>query len=287
MNTQRSSAAPKLGTPVPSWTSRPRPPRTPMIGRYCRLEPLNPPLHARDLHEADREDVERRNWTWLTVDPPADFAAYRIWLDKAAAGDDPLFHAIIDAATGRAVGLANFKRIDPGNGVLEVGHVFFAPSIQKTRIGSEAMFLMMQRVFDELGYRRYEWNCDSQNAASRKAAVRYGFKFEGIFRQAQISKGRNRDTVWFSMLDSEWPAIRAAFESSSRNTTWRNTAMPASLSLRQGMATKLFPPFALKICAFSTAISSSVSRQSAAKPGVTTARFFTPLSARFFTVSSV
>jgi RimJ/RimL family protein N-acetyltransferase len=184
-----------------------------MLGRYCRLEPLNPPLHARDLHEADREDVKRRNWTWLTVDPPADFAAYRAWLDKAAGGDDPLFFAIIDAASDRAVGLANFKRIDPGNGVLEVGHVFFAPSIQKTRIGSEAMFLMMRRVFDELGYRRYEWNCDSHNAASRKAAVRYGFKFEVIHRQAMISKGRNRDTVWFSMLDSEWPAIRAAFES--------------------------------------------------------------------------
>ena len=212
MSSGRNPDPRPVGAPLPGWTARPRPPRTPMTGRYCRLEPLDARRHARDLHEADCEDAERRNWTWLTIDPPADFAAYSVWLEKAAAGDDPLFHAIIDAATDRAVGLANFKRIDPANGVVEVGHVFFAPSIQKSRIGTEAMFLMMQRVFDELGYRRYEWNCDSHNAASRKAAERYGFRFEGIFRQAMISKGRNRDTVWFSMLDSEWPAIKVAFE---------------------------------------------------------------------------
>ena len=123
-----------------------------------------------------------------------------------------MFHAIIDRETGKAVGVASFMRMDPANGVIEVGHIHYAPVMRRTPAGTEAMFLMMRRAFDELGYRRYEWKCDSLNAPSRRAAERYGFTFEGIFRQAVIYKKRNRDTAWFAIIDRDWPAIKRAFE---------------------------------------------------------------------------
>ncbi len=126
--------------------------------------------------------------------------------------DDPLFHTIVDLATGKAVGVATFMRIDRAHGVIEVGNINYSPLLQRTPAATEAMFLMMRRVFDELGYRRYEWKCDSLNAPSRAAALRLGFQFEGIFRQAVVYKGRNRDTAWFSMIDSEWPALKRAYE---------------------------------------------------------------------------
>jgi len=126
--------------------------------------------------------------------------------------DDPLFHAIVDSKSGKAVGVAAYMRIDRDNGVIEVGHLNFSPRLQATTAATEAMYLMMRRAFDELGYRRYEWKCDSLNEGSRRAAVRLGFVFEGIFRQAVVYKGRNRDTAWYSVLDSEWPALRAGFE---------------------------------------------------------------------------
>jgi RimJ/RimL family protein N-acetyltransferase len=129
-----------------------------------------------------------------------------------AKGDDPLFHTIVDNQTGKAVGVATFMRIDRANGVIEVGNINYSPLLQRTPAATEAMFLMMRRVFDELGYRRYEWKCDSLNAPSRAAALRLGFQFEGIFRQAVVYKGRNRDTAWFSIIDREWPALRGAYE---------------------------------------------------------------------------
>jgi RimJ/RimL family protein N-acetyltransferase len=216
---QGGQAAPECRTPfgqpigasLPGWTPRPRPPRAAMVGRYCRVEPLDPDRHAADLHEANREDSGAM-WTYLSVGPFEDEATYRAWLEQVAPGENPLFHAIVDQATGRAVGLAAYLRIDPPNGVIEVGHLQFSPRLQRTRAATEAMYLMMRRAFDELGYRRYEWKCDSLNAPSRAAAERYGFLFEGIFRQAIVYKGRSRDTAWFSILDSEWPPIRDAFE---------------------------------------------------------------------------
>ena len=201
-----------VGFPVPGWTPRPRPRRAPMVGRYCRVEPLDVARHAAELYEASRADVEGRNWTYLSVGPFDAFEPYRDWLASVVAGDDPLFHAIVDAATGRAVGVAAYMRVDPPNGVIEVGHINYAPALQRTPAATEAMYLMMRRVFDELGYRRYEWKCDALNAPSRAAAERLGFRFEGIFRQAVVYKGRNRDTAWFSIVDSEWPALRDAFE---------------------------------------------------------------------------
>jgi len=200
------------GAALPNWTPRPRPPQTPMEGRFCRLEPLDPAEHARELFEANSLDRDNRNWTYLSVGPFADFDSYRAWLEQVAKGPDPVFHSIIDRATGKAAGVASFMRIDPPNGVIEVGHINYSPLLQRKPAATEAMFLMMHRAFDELGYRRYEWKCDSLNAASRAAALRLGFQYEGLFRQAVVYKGRSRDTAWFSIIDSEWPALRSAYE---------------------------------------------------------------------------
>jgi RimJ/RimL family protein N-acetyltransferase len=200
-----------VGAPIPDWQPRPRPPRTPMVGRFCRVEPLDIARHAAELFDANSDDASGANWTYLGIDAPPDFAAYRGWLEKMAAGDDPLFHAIVDG-TGRAVGVATLMRIDPANGVIEVGNINYSPRLQRKPAATEAMYLMMRRSFDELGYRRYEWKCDDLNAPSRAAAARLGFRYEGIFLQAVVYKGRNRDTAWFSITDKEWPAVKAGFE---------------------------------------------------------------------------
>ena len=201
-----------IGPPVTGWTERARPPRTPLTGRYCRLEPVDVERHAADLHQAFSEAADGRDWTYLFVGPFSDFASYRAYLVKATAGDDPLHLSIIDLASGKAVGTAALMRIDPAHGVIEVGHITYSPWLQRTAAATEAMYLLLRRVFDELGYRRYEWKCDDNNLRSRAAAVRYGFQFEGIFRQAIVYKERSRDTAWFSIIDSEWPAIRSGFE---------------------------------------------------------------------------
>ncbi len=212
MTEHRNHLGQPIGFPLPDWRERPRPPRTPMAGRFCRLEPLEAARHADQLWDATQLDKDGRNWTYLPVGPFADAGAFRTWADGASVGDDPVFFAVIDAATGRAVGYASFMRIDPKGGVIEVGHINYTPALQRKPAATEAMYLMMRRVFDELGYRRYEWKCDSLNAPSRAAAARLGFAYEGLFRQNVVTKGRNRDTTWFSILDSEWPALKAAFE---------------------------------------------------------------------------
>lgn len=207
----RNALGQEIGEPVTGWRPRPLPPRTAMTGRYCQIEPLDPARHAADLAAANAADGDGRNWTYLSYGPFADAGNYRVWLDRVAARDDPLFHAVIDRRTGTALGVASFRRSDAANGVIEVGHINFSPLLQRTAAATEAMALMMARTFEELGYRRYEWKCDSLNAASPAAAQRLGFRFEGIFRQALVVKGRNRDTAWFSILDSEWPALKEAF----------------------------------------------------------------------------
>ncbi|QVQ28992.1 GNAT family N-acetyltransferase [Achromobacter deleyi] len=201
-----------IGPDLAGWTARPRPPLTPAAGRYCRLEPLSAERHAADLYQAFSQAPDDSDWTYMSVGPFADAAAYRKFAEGAQAGNDPLHHAIIDLKTGRAIGTLALMRIDPANGVIEVGFVSFSRQLKRTRIATEAQFLLMRRAFDELGYRRYEWKCDSLNAPSRAAASRLGFQFEGIFRQATVYKGRSRDTAWFSIIDSEWPALRAAYE---------------------------------------------------------------------------
>ncbi len=221
-----------VGVPVPGWTPRPLPPRTAMEGRFCRVEPVDPARHAKDLHDAFA-DAPPGTWTYLPDDLNAlpTVQAWRDWLQTAAASTDFVWHAIVDAASGRAVGLSTYLRIDRANGSIEVGGVIFSPRLQRQPAATEAMFLMMRRVFDELGYRRYEWKCDSLNAPSRAAALRLGFTFEGTFRQHMAYRGRNRDTDWFSILDGEWPRRRAMFEQWLRPENFDDTGrQKASLS---------------------------------------------------------
>jgi len=201
-----------IGDLVTDWVTRPRPPKTAIEGLYCRLEPIDPTRHTEDLYNAFRADTTGQDWTYLSHGPYHSADAFHGWLVGSALGDDPLFYAVVDRTSGRALGMLSYLRIEPTVGVIEVGHVTFSPALQQTVASTEAQFLMMQRAFDELGYRRYEWKCDDLNTPSRRAAIRLGFQFEGVFRQATIYKGRNRDTAWYAILDRDWPRLRAAFE---------------------------------------------------------------------------
>lgn len=196
-----------IGLPVAGWTARQPPPHLPMIGRFCRVVPVER-AHADALFDAYGEAADARDWTYLAHEPPGARDDYRAWIATMAANPDVLLHAIIVGE--RPLGVAAFMRIDPVHGTIEVGSINYAPALQRTAAATEAMILMMRRVFDELGYRRYEWKCDALNARSRAAAQRLGFGYEGTFRQAMVTKGRNRDTAWFSTIDADWPAIRAA-----------------------------------------------------------------------------
>ena len=198
-----------IGPAVAAWRAPPRPPRAALAGRFCRLEPLAVARHGAQLYEANAHDRDGRMWTYLFSGPFATRAEYLEWLEPKQRSEDPLYFAIVDQGSGRASGLASYLRIDPPHGVIEVGHLAFSPLLQRTAAATEAMYLMMQNAF-ALGYRRYEWKCDSLNAASRRAAERLGFRFEGIFRQAVIYKGRSRDTAWYSIIDAEWPALHGA-----------------------------------------------------------------------------
>lgn len=199
-----------IGAPLTIALPRPRPPRTPMQGRWCAVVPLDPDAHAAALYAAYAADREGRIWTYLPTGPFADLASYRAWMDQTCLTDDPLFHTIL--VDGQPLGVASLMRIDPAHGVIEVGHINFSPALSQTRAATEAMFLMMSRAFDELGYRRYEWKCDALNAPSRRAALRLGFTYEGTFRQATTYKGRNRDTAWFAITDGDWPRLKAGFQ---------------------------------------------------------------------------
>lgn len=208
---RRNEFGQPVGPEVPDWQAPPRPPRAIMTGRFCRLEPLDAARHAAALHAACALDRDGRMWTYLFDGPFATEVGFRAWLERRERSEDPLFFAIVDAATGRATGLASYLRIDPPHGVVEVGHLAFSPLLQRTTAATEAMYLMMRNAF-ALGYRRYEWKCDALNGPSRQAAERLGFRFEGIFRQAIVYKGRSRDTAWYAVIDREWPALARGFE---------------------------------------------------------------------------
>lgn len=199
-----------IGAPVEDWAPPPHPPAAPLEGRYCRLEPLDLERHASQLFQAYSMD-DGRMWTYLPYGPFANLEDFEVHVERFAGRDDPQFYAIVDRTAGRATGVASYLRIDPAMGVIEVGHLAYSPLLQRTATATEAMYLLMRNAFS-LGYRRYEWKCDSFNLPSRAAAERLGFQYEGTFRQAVVTKGRNRDTAWFSILDSEWPTLRQTFE---------------------------------------------------------------------------
>ena len=201
-----------IGEPLGNWTARARPSRSTMAGRYCRLEPVDVLRHGSELYEAYAAVPDASDWTYMPVGPFPDLASYQEFLQQATTSEDPLHYAIIDIASGKAVGTIALMRITPQHGVVEIGAVTYSRALMRRPAATETMFLLMKHVFDELGYRRCEWKCDHLNSRSRQAALRYGFTFEGIFRQAIAYKGRSRDTAWFSLLDREWPAIRKGYE---------------------------------------------------------------------------
>jgi RimJ/RimL family protein N-acetyltransferase len=200
-----------LGEALPHWTRRAPPRPVTIDGRFCRIEPLDTKRHGNDLVAAFR-DTDESSWVYLFIGPFADDAGILNWITESANSKDYIYRAIIDRRTGRAAGRCAYMRPDPANGVVEIGSIHYSDSLKRTPATTEAMFLLMRHVFDDLGYRRYEWKCNSFNAPSRRTALRLGFRFEGIFRNHMVVKGHNRDTAWFSILDSEWPALKSAYE---------------------------------------------------------------------------
>lgn len=200
-----------VGFPTDACVAK-RPERRTLRGRYTSLVPLDAATHADSLWSELRAPENQHLWTWLFNGPYTDREAFVADLTAKAASNDPLFFAIIDHESGGAIGYASYLRVEPAHRCVEVGNILFAPRLQRTRGATEAMYLMARHVFDDLGYRRYEWKCDALNAPSRRAALRLGYTFEGVFRQHMIVKGRNRDTAWYAMLDTEWPARKEAFE---------------------------------------------------------------------------
>lgn len=199
-----------VGDPVDGWTPRPTPDGTSLDGRWCRLDRLDPARHGADLIEGFAAAPDDRDWTWWRTARPATPEAFRQYVETNASQPGLMPYAIIDRAHGRAAGHAAFLNIDAANGSIEIGMINFTPALRRHRAGTEALFLMLRHAFDTLGYRRCEWQCNSLNLPSRATAARLGFTFEGIFRQRAVTQGRNRDTAWYSMLDHEWPAHRAA-----------------------------------------------------------------------------
>ena len=195
-----------------TWTARPRPERKALEGRYVRLEPLSAARHGDGLFEAATVGNADERFRWLGEVAPDSRAAFQPWLEMAEASADPLYFACIDQASGAVAGRQTFMRIDAANGVAEIGNIHWGPLMQRRPSATEAHYLFMRYVFDDLGYRRWEWKCNNHNKPSKRAAHRFGFTFEGVFRQHMVIKGRNRDTAWYSIIDTEWPALREAYE---------------------------------------------------------------------------
>lgn len=195
-----------------NWNGVPRPERITLEGHYARIEPLDPARHGNDLFTSAQAPGAEDRFRYLFEDAPADHAALSPWLEKAASGTDPLFFATIDKRTGRAEGRQALMRIDSTHGVIEIGSILWGPAIARSRVTTETLYLFASYVFDTLGYRRFEWKCNNLNEPSKRAAERFGFTFEGIFRQHMVAKGRNRDTAWFAMTDTDWPRLKAGYE---------------------------------------------------------------------------
>ena len=201
-----------VGEPMPDWRGARRPDGRTLEGRYCCLEVLDPVRHAEDLYAAFSEDRTGELWTYMVDGPYSSFDTFLAAVEKAGTARGFLYYAVLEKSTGLALGRAAYLRVDPVMGNMEVGSIAYSPRLQRTNMATEAVYLMLRHAFDDLGYRRCEWKCDSLNAASRRAAVRLGFSYEGLFRQAMVYKGRNRDTAWYAMVDGDWPGIRQGVE---------------------------------------------------------------------------
>ncbi|WP_252273743.1 GNAT family N-acetyltransferase [Pseudomonas subflava] len=200
-----------MSADLSQWQPRPFPPHDPLQGRFIRLEPLDTARHGDDLWQA-LQGPDPALWDYLPYGPFTERTTFDAWLAANAASRDPQFYAMVEQAGGRALGLLAYLRITPKDGCIELGHVAFGGAMQRTPGATEAVFLLARNAFDELGYRRFEWKCNSRNARSRRAVERFGFSYEGLFRQHMVVKGESRDTAWFSIIDSEWPQCRAAFQ---------------------------------------------------------------------------
>jgi RimJ/RimL family protein N-acetyltransferase len=202
-----------IGFSIENWANRQRPSaKTILQGKYCVLEPLNIEAHSEPLFQSITMNNDGASWTYLPYGPCHTLESFQLWLKTTTSDKDTLLYTIIDARTQVPVGISGYLRINPEDGVIEIGHLHFSKFLQKTPAATEAMYLMMQLAFDDLKYRRYEWKCDSLNQPSREAAIRLGFIFEGIFRQHMVRKNRNRDTAWFSITDTEWPKLKNKFQ---------------------------------------------------------------------------
>lgn len=195
-----------------TWNGAPRPERITLEGRFARIEPLDPARHGAELFASAQAPGAEDRFRYLFESAPADQAAFTPWLEKAASSTDPLFFAVIDKRTGRAEGRQALMRIDSAHGVIEIGSILWGPAIARSPVTTETLYLFASYVFDTLGYRRFEWKCNNLNEPSKRAAERFGFTFEGIFRQHMVAKGQNRDTAWFAMIDADWPRLKAGYE---------------------------------------------------------------------------
>ena len=201
----------RVGEPVDARPAQ-RPQRIPLAGRYVDVVPVDASAHGDSMYVSATGPGTETIWTYLSVGPWPDRASLDGWLRQSECAEDPFVYALVEKTSGRALGIATYMRIEPAHRVIEVGGIWFTPALQRTRAATEAMYLMATNAFEVLRYRRYEWKCNAFNEPSKRAALRLGFTYEGLFRQHMIARGRNRDTAWFSMLDAEWPARREAFE---------------------------------------------------------------------------
>ena len=199
-----------IGVAVVDWKAPPIPLAAPLQGGYARVEPLDVATHSDSLFAAFAQDRVEQGWTYMGYGPFVDKTQFDEWLVGSCLGADPMFFSILEQGSGTALGMASFMNINPAGGSIEVGNIHFSPSLRRTRVATDAMYVMMRYAF-EMGYRRYEWKCNAFNAASRAAALRFGFSYEGVFRQATIYKQRNRDTAWYAAIDQEWPQLKGAF----------------------------------------------------------------------------
>lgn len=218
-----------VGRLVLNWSPRLLPQRIQLDGNHCQIKPLDI-SHAESLYQSFSQSPDKRSWTWLSDEAPQNLQQYKNWVHHVTQKSDPLFFTIFAKQNGAAIGVFSLMRIDANNGVVEVGHVHFSTLLSGTIMSTEAHWLLMQYVFNSLGYRRYEWKCNSLNNPSHRAALRLGFHYEGRFRNALVTKGRNRDTDWFSIIDSEWPMVNDALQAWLSDSNHINNKQIKSLS---------------------------------------------------------